>query len=154
MWLFCWRIYASLSLNELTHFPLADTSTLLKMLYSGVILVNIPSEFSWNCVGIDASNLKSTLVQVKAWCCHLSQCWPKSMLQHSNYDAWYHQVDTFFCLTGPLWGEFTCQWWITIRKGQQCRVWCFLCCSVELLLNKNGVVFFYQLWCDIQEMYL
>ena len=62
MWLFCWHIYASLSPNELTYCHLADTSRLLKMLFSVVISVSIPSEFFfWNCVRMDTNNLELTL---------------------------------------------------------------------------------------------
>ena len=31
-----------------------------------------------------------------------------------------------FCVTGPLCGEFTGQWWISLTKASDMELWCFL----------------------------
>ena len=32
----------------------------------------------------------------------------------------------FFCITGPLCGKFTSQWWIPCTKASDAELWCFL----------------------------
>ena len=74
-----WRIYASLSLNDLTHWSLGDFN--LTWVDGGL---SISHKIALRWMPLDLSDDKSTLVQVMAWCHqatshYLSQCWPRSM---------------------------------------------------------------------------
>ena len=64
----------------LTHCPLAHAKQSLKNYLKRAYHVR----FLWNHTGMHANNLKSTLVQVMAWCHQAtshypSQCWPRSL---------------------------------------------------------------------------
>ena len=42
-----------------------------------------------------------------------------------------HQMETYFRVTSPLWGECTCHGWIPLTKASDAELWCFLWSSPE-----------------------
>ena len=88
-----WCIYASLSHNQLTHWPLGDLNKILDevnfKLFSVTNGWGISCKIALRWMLLDLTGDKSTLVQVMAWCPqatnhYLSQCWPRFM---SPYDV-------------------------------------------------------------------
>ena len=49
---------------------------------------------------------------------------------------WRHQMETFFCVTGHLCGEFTGHRWISRTKVSDAELWCFLSSAPEWRLRK------------------
>ena len=49
--------------------------------------------------------------------------WHQFMMTSSN--------GNIFRITGPLWGESTCHWWIPITKASDVEFWCFLWSAPE-----------------------
>ena len=51
--------------------------------------------------------------------------WHLKSLQHNNlFNSLFRltaKKTLKLCIPGPLWGESTGDWWIPLRKGQQCR---------------------------------
>ena len=74
--------------HELTHWPLGDLDSILKVLFLNLVLLigifrsSFDNALRW--MSWDLTEDKSTLVQVMAWCrqattYYLSQCWPRSV---------------------------------------------------------------------------
>ena len=58
------------------------------------------------------------------------QIWPQSHPDAIMMTSWHGNA---VCITGPLWGESTCDRWILLAKGQWCRALMF-----SLLLDWTG----------------
>ena len=72
----------------------------------------------WNCSGMDANNIVSTLVQVMACCCqatshYLKQCWLKSMLSYDfTRTQWVNPIHfrRLHCILQSVWWDpLTCE---------------------------------------------
>ena len=126
------------------------------MLWIKFIITSCEIALSW--IAENTSDVKSTLVQIMAWCHqasnhYLSQCWPRSV---SPYGVTRPQCmmassnGSFFLITGPLCREFNGDRWIPFTKGQSCRLWCFFDVGLHNLLNKrSNVQWFETTWCYI-----
>ena len=42
-----------------------------------------------------------------------------------------------FRVTGHLWGEFTGHWWITLTKGSDAELWCYLWSATEQTVEQT-----------------
>ena len=42
-----------------------------------------------------------------------------------HWPWWRHQMQTFFRVTGPLWGESIGQLWIPLKKAGDAELWCY-----------------------------
>ena len=42
-----------------------------------------------------------------------------------------------FCVTGPLWGEITGHWWISLKKASGTKLWCFLWSTPEQMVEQT-----------------
>ena len=68
--------------DDLTHWPLGDV---IFKLFVWIDILNISYEIALTWVPQNTFNVKSTLVQIMAWCLtaprhYLSQCWPRYMV--------------------------------------------------------------------------
>ena len=60
---------------------------------------------------------------------HIAQkCW-KYIMMSSN--------GNIFCVTGPLWGETTSDWWIPLTKAIDAEHWCFLWSALEQTVEQT-----------------
>ena len=81
------RIYSSLGLNELTHWPLEDVAVILKYTFQNHYMehsLGTHCEIALMWMPHNLADEKSLTVQVMAWChqaisYYLNQCWPRSM---------------------------------------------------------------------------
>ena len=56
--------------------------------------------------------------------------------RHWRMTSWHGNI---FHITGPLWGESTCHWWIPLTKGPiMHRVYVFFLVSLNKILNKHS----------------
>ena len=110
------RIYASLGLNELSHWSLGDLNAMSKMQFS-ILFYWLSSSDLLMIMASDECHrtlliISHTLVQVMA-CCHqathhyLSQCWPRLMSQYgitrpksvnSNFTTFMHFIERKCCI--------------------------------------------------------
>ena len=51
---------------------------------------------------------------------------------------WRHQLETFFRVSGPLWGKFTGHRWIPLTKASDAELWCFLWSAPEKWFSKQS----------------
>ena len=49
-----------------------------------------------------------------------------------------------FRVTGPLWGEFTCDRWITLTKASDVELWYFLWSTPEQKLNSHSRLWWFE----------
>ena len=54
-----------------------------------------------------------------------------------TYAWWRHQMETFFRVTGPLWGESTDHRWIPLTKASDAELWCFLWYAPEQTVEQT-----------------
>ena len=79
--------YFGKKLTVLTHWPLGDLNEILYMIFKLILVTNgwrIFCENAHKWMSLDFTDVKSTLVQVMAWCHkapshYMSQCWPRSL---------------------------------------------------------------------------
>ena len=50
---------------------------------------------------------------------------------------WRHQMETFFRVTGPLWGESNRHWWIPLTKASDAELWCFIWSEPEQTVEQT-----------------
>ena len=153
----CWTFH--LGFNMLTHLPLdkmADTiaDDIFKHIFLNEdvrILIQILLKF----VPMGSNDNKSALVQVMAWRRTSDKPLPEQTLTQFfmhicgtrgrwvNRTSHIYAVLSFYrltpkktaklCITGPLWGESTNDWWIPLTRSQWCRQ-----CFTLLLYNVGG----------------
>ena len=44
---------------------------------------------------------------------------------------------SIFRITGPLWGESTGYWWLLLTKASDAKLWCFLWCEPEQMVEQT-----------------
>ena len=57
------------------------------------------------------------------------------VVQYATLTWWQSSDGNIFCVTGPLCGEFTSDWWILLTKANDAKLWCFLWSVPELTLE-------------------
>ena len=70
--------------------------------------------------------------------------------------TWWHHNGNIFWVTGPLWGESTGYRWIPLTKATDMKLWCFLWCvpeqmveqTLELLVIWDAMM---SMWCHSNE---
>ena len=66
----------------------------------------------------------------------------------SSHDIDYIMTSSngnIFCITGPLWAEFTSHWWIPLTKASDAELWCFLWSAPEQIP-------WHSLWCHCNDV--
>ena len=77
-------------------------------------------------------------------CMHLHQkcksilCDDDAMMRTEIYMMMTSSNGNIFHVTGPLWGEFTGQWGIPIKKASDAELWCFLWSAPDKQLCKQS----------------
>ena len=82
--------------------PKISNIFMLLLIYWGIVIVN---KFEWDLNENKTFSLKRLLLKM-------------SMMTSSN--------GNIFCVTDPLYGEFTSHWWIPLTKASNAELWSFL----------------------------
>ena len=70
-------------------------------------------------------------------CMHVSRSFTEMEMSSFWRNMMMLSHGSTFCITDPLWGESTGEWWIPFSKTNTIRLWCFLLCWPEQFVEQT-----------------